>query len=375
MKKETLNSNEKQRYLRHLYLEEVGPAGQQKLKEASILLVGVGGLGHPIAQYLAAAGVGKMCLVDHDRVQLSNLQRQILFNEQELGQEKAKVAAKKLRLMNPHIEIEAVCERFNKQNALNLAKGHDLILDGTDNFQTKYLINDVALKLGIPWIYGSIFKFEGQVSVFGMPDGPCYRCLYSQPPPKELTPNCAEAGVLGVLPGLIGSIQAMEAIKALLKMGTPLKGKILQFSGLDMEFSSFRLSAKKNCLCARPERINLEESFRQDTSFGDQNYLSIQEFLEIKNTSEYLLIDVREPFEHNAENLGGHNFPLKNLETCFPLLEQAPSKKIVLYCQSGSRGQLAFQILTKKGFKNIWNLDGGLEAVKAQEGAQINGPP
>ena len=244
-----LNNEEILRYSRHLIMPEVGMEGQLKLKAAKVLLIGTGGLGAPLGLYLAAAGVGKLGLVDFDVVDFTNLQRQVTFGTSDVGKAKSEAARVRLSNLNPDIEIEAFETKLTSENALQLFRDFDIIVDGTDNFPTRYLVNDASILLGKPNVYGSIFRFEGQITVFGMPDGPCYRCLYPEPPPPGLVPSCAEGGVLGVLPGIVGSIQAMETIKLILGRGRNLTGRLLLFDALEMAFSEVKLRKNPNCPC------------------------------------------------------------------------------------------------------------------------------
>ena len=253
----TLSKDEILRYSRHLIMPEVGMEGQLKLKNAKVLLIGTGGLGAPLGLYLAAAGVGKLGLVDFDVVDFTNLQRQVTFGTSDVGKFKSEAARERLSNLNPAIEIVAYETKLTSENALELFKDYDVIVDGTDNFPTRYLVNDACILLGKPNVYGSIFRFEGQATVFGMPDGPCYRCLYPEPPPPGLVPSCAEGGVLGVLPGIVGSIQAMETIKLLLKTGDSLSGRLLLFDALGMKFRELKLRKNPSCpMCGEHRTIN-----------------------------------------------------------------------------------------------------------------------
>ncbi|MDH5606435.1 MAG: molybdopterin-synthase adenylyltransferase MoeB, partial [Anaerolineae bacterium] len=250
---EELTHEEIRRYSRHLLIPELGLAGQQKLKAASVLVVGTGGLGSPVAMYLAAAGVGKIGLVDYDVVDFSNLQRQVIHGTEGLGTLKVDSAKKRLLDINPEIEVVTYNDLFTSENALEIARGYDLVIDGTDNFPTRYLVNDVCVMLGIPNVYGSIFRFDGQVSVFDASDGPCYRCIFPEPPPPGLVPSCAEGGVLGVLPGTVGTLQATEGLKLLLGIGTSLKGRMLLYNALDMSFDYINLRKNSKCKVCSPE--------------------------------------------------------------------------------------------------------------------------
>lgn len=366
-----LSHEEIRRYGRHLIMPEVGLIGQQKLKEASVLLVGAGGLGSPLALYLAAAGIGKIGIVDFDVVDFSNLQRQILHTTNDIGKPKLQSAIEKLKAMNPHVEVQPFEVPLTSENALDIFKDFDLIVDGTDNFPTRYLVNDACVLLGKPNVYGSIFRFEGQASVFFAKEGPCYRCLYPEPPPPGLVPSCAEGGVLGVLPGIVGTIQATEAIKLILGIGEPLIGRLLLLDALTMQFRQLKLRKNPDCpVCGEHPTIhqlidyeafcgvNIQESPKEDTMVPQ---ISVQELKERLDSGEdILLLDVREPHEYDIVNLNGHLIPLGDLPKRVNELDS--SREIVVHCHHGSRSARAVRFLQQVGFKKVANLAGGIDA-------------
>lgn len=372
-KQPELTHEEIKRYSRHLLIPEVGLDGQKKLKQSSVLVIGTGGLGSPVAMYLAAAGIGRLGLVDYDVVDYSNLQRQVIHGSSTLGVLKVDSAKTRLLDINPGIEIVTYNELFTSDNALEIARGYDLIIDGTDNFPTRYLVNDVCVMLGIPNVYGSIFRFDGQVSVFDAADGPCYRCIFPEPPPPGLVPSCAEGGVLGVLPGTVGTLQATEAIKLLLGIGTTLKGKLLLYNALDMSFDFINLRKNPNCRVCSPEPEITElidyEDFcgmpmhdHEDGSAGAGWDISVQELAELlKGSNPPRLIDVREPHElliaalENAELI-----PLGQLAGKLSQLDSA--EEVVLFCKSGNRSTRALELLVGAGFRKVKNLKGGINA-------------
>ena len=364
----TLSDKEFLRYSRHLLIPEVGLTGQEKLKASSVLLIGTGGLGSPVALYLAAAGVGKIGLVDYDTVEESNLQRQIIHGLEQVGELKVESARERMLKINPYIQVKTYNEAFTSENALQIAEGYDLIIDGSDNFPTRYLSNDVAVLLGIPNIYGSIYQFDGQVSVFYAKEGPCYRCLFPTPPPPHLVPSCAEGGVLGVLPGTIGSIQATEAIKMLLGIGSPLVGKLLLYNALEMSFDYVRLKKNPKCpVCGEnpsiTELIDYEEfcgvpghHIDKLPTEWDISALTLAE--ELKTTSP-LLLDVREAHEKEISNIAGaKNIPFGELASRLSELDTA--QEIVLFCRTGRRSLYALELLLGAGFRKLKNLEGGI---------------
>jgi len=366
-----LSKEEVLRYSRHLIMPEVGMDGQLKLRRARVLLIGTGGLGAPLGLYLAAAGVGHLGLVDFDVVDFTNLQRQVTFSTSDVG--KPKIAAAKARLsgINPSIEIETFETRLTSANALELFRDFDIIVDGTDNFPTRYLVNDACVLLGKPNVYGSIFRFEGQATVFGYPGGPCYRCLYPEPPPPGLVPSCAEGGVLGVLPGIVGAIQAMETIKLILGSGEPLVGRLLLFDALGMRFRELRLRKNPACpLCGEHRTItgliDYEEfcGIRGEEAAPVTNGIPEITAREMKarldRGDNLFILDVREPHEFQICNLQGHLIPLGQLPQRVKELDS--SREIVVHCRSGKRSAEAIMFLQQAGFRKLWNLKGGVLA-------------
>ena len=365
-----LTSEEIQRYSRHLILPEVGVVGQQKLKQASVLCIGAGGLGSPLALYLAAAGVGRLGMVDFDTVDFSNLQRQILHGTSDVGRSKLESARETLQEINPNVTIESHALRLTSDNALELFQDYDVIADGTDNFATRYLVNDACVLSGKPNVYGSIFRFEGQASVFGMPGGPCYRCLYPEPPPPGLVPSCAEGGVLGILPGLVGTIQATEVIKLLLEQGNPLVGRLLLFDALDMRFREVRLRRDPNCpICGDSPTIHALIDYDQFCGVAPaaEEPQEIQEITvkELKDEQDagrdLLVLDVRNPYELDICRLdGSYLIPLGELMERTDELNS--NQDIVVHCKSGARSAEAIRRLQRKGFVKLRNLKGGILA-------------
>jgi adenylyltransferase/sulfurtransferase len=362
------------RYSRHLTLPEVGIEGQQRLKAARVLCIGAGGLGSPAAMYLAAAGTGTLGLVDDDRVDVSNLQRQIIHGTSDVGRSKLASAADRLRELNPHTRIEAHPVRFGVHNALELVSAYDVIVDGSDNFPTRYLVNDACVLAGRPNAYGSISRFEGQASVFATPDGPCYRCLHPEPPPRGLIPSCAEGGVLGVLPGIIGTIQATEAIKLILGIGVPLVGRFLVFDALGMRFRVIRLPKATDCpICGtHPSIRELREyddsdgcapATTQRTSMtAPADDMTVTELKARMDRGDApLIVDVRERAEFEICRIpGAVLIPLSQLPS--RLAELDPAREIVLHCKVGSRSASATAYLRRAGFAHARNLTGGILA-------------
>jgi sulfur-carrier protein adenylyltransferase/sulfurtransferase len=366
-----LSKEEILRYSRHLIMPEVGMNGQLKLKKARVLLIGAGGLGAPLGLYLAAAGVGHLGIVDFDVVDFTNLQRQVTFSTQDVGKTKLEAANARLSGMNPAIEISTYETRLDSSNALEIFRDYDLVVDGTDNFPTRYLVNDACVLLGKRNVYGSIFRFEGQVSVFGAPDGPCYRCLYPEPPPPGLVPSCAEGGVLGVLPGIVGAIQAVETIKLILGTGDSLVGRLLLFDALAMRFRELKL--KKNPACPvcgpNPTIIELidyeqfcgirgEEAPAPNVQVPEMSPRELKQRLD--RGDDLFVLDVREPHEYQICNLNGYLIPLGDLPKRVSELDS--SREIVAHCRSGKRSADAVDFLRKAGFRKIWNLKGGILA-------------
>ena len=360
-----------ERYKRHLFLDDVGTAGQQKLLASRVLLVGAGGLGSPAALYLAAAGVGTLGLVDFDRVDASNLQRQVLYTTDDVGQPKVAVAEKRLRALNPDVTVRCYEERLEASNAMDIVREYDVVLDGTDTFPSRYLTNDVCVWLAKPLVYGSVMRFEGQVSVFDAKQGPCYRCLFPEPPPPELAPNCAEAGVLGVLPGVIGMLQATEVIKLLIGAGEPLIGRLLVYDALSMDFRRFVLRKDDDCaVCGANatihEPIDYEAFCASDVPAGSDAIPELpvaQLRARLDAGEDLLLIDVREPFEAEIASIDGARLvPLGALEDAVAELEPWRHRPIVIHCHSGMRSRRACQLLVEKGFSRVENLAGGIDA-------------
>lgn len=356
---------QKQRYLRHTLLPQVGEAGQEKLLASSVLIVGCGGLGSPAALYLAAAGVGKIGLVDPDHVEASNLQRQVLFSEQQINNPKVEAATARLQELNPDIIIQQHPVRFTVDNALDLARPYDLILDGSDNFPTRYLTNDCAFFLKKPLIYGSIFQFDGQLTVFHpTQEGPCYRCLLPDAPAADAVPNCAEAGVLGALPGIIGSLQAMEALKVLLEIGEPPHGKLICYDALRTNFRTIKLRKNPDCiLCGdNPSLENLRHEGHSCPVNAPYTEVTPDEFRQMQSADwDGMLLDVRTPEEYAARSIAGSHFiPLQELPA---RMEELPKDKpIVIHCKSGMRSANACMFLSQNGFSDLANLAGGIDA-------------
>jgi adenylyltransferase/sulfurtransferase len=366
-----LSNEEIMRYSRHLILPEVAMEGQKKLKAASVLLIGAGGLGSPLAMYLAAVGVGRLGLVDFDVVDASNLQRQVIHSTRNVGRPKLESAREYIYGVNPNVQVATFETRFTSENALEIARDYDIIIDGTDNFPTRYLVNDVSVLLGKPNVYGSIFRFEGQASVFWAEQGPCYRCLYPQPPPPGLVPSCAEGGVLGVLPGIIGCIQANEAIKLILGKGEPLLGRLLLFDALGMRFREMKLRKDPNCpICGEHRTIHepidyeqfcgvpVVEEHGETTNPFD---ISAKALADKLTRDRIFLLDVREPEEYEICYIPSATLiPLKQLPE--RLAEIDGSREIVAYCRTGKRSAQAVELLHKAGYVSAKNLAGGIYA-------------
>jgi adenylyltransferase/sulfurtransferase len=361
------------RYSRHLLIPEVGLEGQQKLKAASVLVIGTGGLGSPVSLYLAAAGVGRIGLVDYDRVDETNLQRQIVHGSATVGQLKVESARARLLDLNPGIQVDTYNEPFTSANALQIAAPYDVLIDGTDNFPTRYLSNDVAVFQGKPNVYGSIFRFDGQASVFDARKGPCYRCLFPEPPPPGMVPTCAEGGVLGILPGTIGTIQATEALKLILGIGDSLIGRLLLYNALDMSFDFVSLKKNPKCRVCGPQAEIKElidyEAFcgvpghdHETGSAGTEWDLTAPELAgRLTEASPPLLLDVREPHELHISALpGALNIPLGSLAARLSELDSA--REMVVFCKAGTRSARALELLVSAGFKRVKNLQGGINA-------------
>jgi len=365
-----LSQPELLRYSRHLILPEVGLAGQRKIKAASVLIIGAGGLGSPLALYLAAAGVGRLGLVDFDVVDESNLQRQVLHGTSSVGRPKLESAKQRLGDLNPGVRVDTCEERLTSDNAFDVIRPYDVVVDGTDNFPTRYLVNDACVLLGKPNVYGSIFRFEGQASVFDARVGPCYRCLYPDPPPPGLVPSCAEGGVLGVLPGVIGVIQGIETLKIILGIGETLVGRLLLFDALALRFRELTLRKDPECpLCAEKRTITGLIDYEQfcgiapvDAARDAELEISAHDLAERRERGEdFMLIDVREPHEYEIARIPGSILiPLHSLPERMSELDS--SRDIVLHCHIGQRSMRALEMLHRAGFRKLKNLRGGIAA-------------
>ncbi len=366
----TLSNDEILRYSRHLIMPEVGMEGQLKLKAARVLCIGAGGLGSPLALYLAAAGVGTLGIVDFDVVDYTNLQRQIIHSTADVGRKKLDSAAEKLKAINPFLNLLTFDTRLSSDNALDLFRAFDIIADGTDNFPTRYLVNDACVLTGKPNVYGSIFRFEGQASVFATAAGPCYRCLYPEPPPPGLVPSCAEGGVLGILPGLVGVMQATEVIKLILGKGEPLIGRLLLIDALGMKFRELKLRKNPDCpACGTHPTITKLIDYNEfcgirgeekavETNVPEMPVEELKRRLDAGD--DLFVLDVREPHEYQICNLGGHLIPLGDLPKRVHELDS--SREIVAHCRSGVRSGKAVAFLRQAGFKKVHNLAGGILA-------------
>ncbi|WP_420386698.1 molybdopterin-synthase adenylyltransferase MoeB [Roseivirga sp.] len=374
-----LSKDDLLRYNRQIIIPEFGQSGQEKLLESSVLVIGAGGLGAPILQYLTAAGVGKIGIIDFDEVSLSNLQRQVLFNTQELGKSKAETAEKKLSQLNPTVQFKVYKESVNSLNAKEILKDYDLVVDGSDNLPTRYLVNDACYLLGKPLIYGAIFRFEGQVSVFNAlkadgSRGPNYRDLFPTPPPPEMVPSCSEGGVLGVLPGIIGSMMANEAIKVLCHMGTSLSGKLFVFDALD--FSTHQLNVQANS--ENPlsgenpgitDLIDYEAFCMGEVKEQSIREITVQELKERMENGPVELIDVREDYEYQIANLGGKLIPLNKV---LNQMDEIPrDREVVVMCKMGGRSTKAIELLQQEGFDQLINLKGGINAWQKEIDPQM----
>ena len=366
-----LDSEELVRYSRHISLAEVGEDGQRRLKESSVLIVGAGGLGSPAAIYLAAAGLGRIGIVDHDTVDLTNLQRQVMHDTAAVGARKTASARARLQAINPRVNVETFDEQLTASNALDIIAEYDIVVDGTDNFKTRYLTNDACVLLGKPNVYGSVLRFEGQASVFATPDGPCYRCLFREPPPAGMVPSCADAGVLGVLPGLVGTIQATEAIKLALGAGETLAGRLLLLDALRMRFRTIMLRRDPECPACGTRAVTTlidYDEFCDATSTrpdamrftGVQQISPTQLAERLRRGDSIDLIDVREPYEWRIARIeGARLIPLGQFAKASTELPR--ERDIVLYCHHGSRSQMAAEFLVGEGFECVSNLVGGID--------------
>lgn len=368
-----LSREEIERYSRHLIMPEVAMEGQRKLKAAKVLMVGAGGLGSPLGSYLAAAGVGTLGIIDFDQVDFTNLQRQIMYSTEDVGKPKLEAAKRRIREINPGVNVETYETRLTSDNAMDILDGYDVVVDGTDNFPTRYLVNDVCVMLGIPNVYGSIFRFEGQASVFGLEGGPCYRCVYPEPPPPGLVPSCAEGGVLGVLPGIVGTIQATETIKLILGQGESLSGRLLLFDALKMHFRELNLHKDPDCpVCGEnpsvTEPIDYEQfcgirgEEEEAKELGDQWETSPEELKErLEADEDIFILDVRNPEEYQISRIEGSKLiPLDELHERMAELNTADD--IVVHCRTGVRSAKAVEYLRQAGFGKVKNLVGGINA-------------
>ena len=375
-----LTKEQVKRYSRHLIMPEVGVEGQEKLINSSVLCIGAGGLGSPLALYLAAAGVGHLGVLDFDVVDFSNLQRQIIHSEKTIGELKVESAKKRILELNSDIEVTTYNEMLTSENAMEIIKDYDVIVDGTDNFATRYLVNDSCVLLGKPNVYGSIFRFEGQVSVFDAKKGPCYRCLYPEPPPPGMVPSCAEGGVLGILPGIIGTLQAAETVKLIIEKGNPLIGRLLFLDVLKMQPREMKLRKDPNCpICGENATIKelidyeefcgigrgelgQEETTQREESEEDAMEITIDQFKEMRdNGNNVVVLDVREYHEYDICNIEGSVLiPLGEIADRIDELNE--DDEIIVHCHHGGRSMKATQFLKDKGFKNVKNLAGGIDA-------------
>jgi molybdopterin/thiamine biosynthesis adenylyltransferase/rhodanese-related sulfurtransferase len=368
-----LTTDELARYSRHLILPEVGIEGQRWLKAARVLCVGTGGLGSPLAFYLAAAGVGTLGLVDFDVVDASNLQRQIIHSTKDIGRKKLDSAAEKLTALNPALNVVKHETMLSSANALEILKDYDVVADGTDNFPTRYLVNDACVLLGKPNVYGSIFRFEGQASVFATESGPCYRCLYPEPPPPGLVPSCAEGGVLGILPGLVGMIQATEAIKLILGKGDSLAGRLLLVDSLNMKFRELKLRKNPECpVCGDHPTVTKLIDYQQFCGIVPETkqeqalkngipQLTVKELKQRLDAGEdVFVLDVREPYEYQIANIGGTLIPQNDVPKRLDEIDR--NREIVVQCRSGQRSQRIAEYLAQQGYANVKNLAGGILA-------------
>ena len=372
-----LTTDDLSRYSRHLILPEVGMEGQQRLKAAKVLCVGTGGLGSPLAFYLAAAGIGTLGLVDFDVVDASNLQRQIIHSTRDIGRKKLDSAAEKLTALNPVLNVVKHETMLTSANALDILGNYDIVADGTDNFPTRYLVNDACVLLGKPNVYGSIFRFEGQASVFSTKDGPCYRCLYPEPPPPGLVPSCAEGGVLGILPGLVGVIQATEVIKLILDKGSSLIGRLLLVDALNMRFRELKLRKNPECpVCGPHPTVTrlidyqqfcgiVPETKQEKSVKNGVPQLTVHELKHKLDAGEdVLVLDVREPYEYQIANIGGKLIPQNEVPQ--RLAEIPRDREIVVQCLSGGRSQRVAEFLVQSGYDKVANLAGGIRAWSAE---------
>lgn len=371
-----LTQEQYQRYGRHIILPEIGEEGQKKLLSSKVLLIGAGGLGAPLSLYLAAAGVGTIGIVDFDKIELSNLQRQIIHKTQDVGKSKVDSAEQGIRAINPDVQVHKYKTHINSENAFEIIKDYDIVIDGTDNFPTRYLVNDACVLLKKVNIYGSIFRFDGQATVFKPFEGPCYRCLYPEPPPPGMVPSCAEGGVLGILPGIIGLIQATEAIKIITGQGESLIGRLLTFDALKMKFRELKLRRDSQCpLCGDHPTIHQLIDYQEFCGYKSQEpeiaeeknagivELPVQELKKRidQNSQSVFILDVREPYEYEIVNIPGSVLiPLGQIQNRISELELYKNSSVVVHCHHGGRSRKACEILKSKGFKKVENLAGGI---------------
>lgn len=364
-----LSKHQIERYARHLILPEIGVCGQIKICSTSVLCIGAGGLGSPVILYLAAAGIGKIGIVDFDKVDLSNLHRQVLHSTFDIGMAKTESAREAIKKINPDVQVELFNTKLTSQNALEIIEKFDIVVDGSDNFPTRYLVNDACVMLKKPNVYGSIFRFEGQASLFAPHlGGPCYRCLYPEPPPPGVVPSCAEAGVLGVVPGLIGMIQATEVIKLAAGVGTPLIGRLLLFNALEMKFKEIKVRKDPECsLCGKSPSITKLIDYemicsKKGAKETSNDNITVEELKRLfDEKKQFRLIDVREPEEFKIAKIqGAELFPLSTFNSRFKELD--PSEEYYIICKSGVRSQMIVEFLKQNGFKNVKNVSGGISA-------------
>jgi sulfur-carrier protein adenylyltransferase/sulfurtransferase len=371
------------RYSRHIALPDVGWEGQRRLRDARVLVVGAGGLGSPVSLYLSAAGIGTLGLVDFDTVDVTNLQRQILYGTADIGRPKLEAAAERLSGVNPHVHVVRHDVRLTRENALGVIAGYDVVVDGTDNFATRYLVNDACVLLGKPYVYGSILRFEGQVSVFGYDGGPCYRCLFREPPPPGLVPSCAEGGVLGVLPGIIGSLQALETIKLIIRGGDSLAGRIVLFDALAFRWRELKLRRRPDCpvcgdaptvtgLIDYDEFCGTKGTDMSQGRHGVPEITPIQLKQRLDAGEPLVVIDVREPFEWDIANLGDHGAKLIPLGELSDRIDEIPQDTdVVVHCRSGSRSASAVRYLLENGYDRVWNLSTGISGWSDDVDAEV----
>jgi sulfur-carrier protein adenylyltransferase/sulfurtransferase len=379
-----LTPGEKSRYSRHLLLPEFGEEGQERLKQAKVLVVGAGGLGSPSLLYLAASGVGTIGIVDFDVVETNNLHRQVLYNAGDVGQMKVEAAVRNLERLNPAVSIVSHPVRLTSENAIEIISQYDLVLDGTDNFATRYLVNDACVLTHTPNVYASIYRYDGQVSVFCTENGPCYRCVFPEPPPPGSVPSCAEGGVLGVLPGLLGTLQATEAVKWLAGLGESLVGRLLLVDALDMTFKTLKIQADPECFCGGlpaqgvqsevTETAHINHPLQPDPMFFGPSIpsISVVELQDKKSSNEdFLLLDVRQPEELTIADIGGTLIPMDELPTRLDEVKAFKDRDIIVMCRTGARSAMVVQWLQNQGLERVFNLDGGIAAWSRQIDSSI----